>query len=90
MASKKPKRIAKSEVSKGCPPMFPRPIRITKAKDAKRLLSRMIYQLQTGEIEGRQAKDMTYLLVAFIQIEKEIVLEDRVKQIEQALESTDA
>jgi hypothetical protein len=90
MVTKKRKSVAKSEVSKGCPPSSVRPIRITKAKDAKRLLSRLIFQLQTGEIEGRQAKDITYLLVAFIQIENEIMLEKRVARLEQEMDSRNA
>ena len=45
-------------------------INVKEQKAAKRLLTRLISQLQRGEIKSSTAKDLTYLLNNFIQISK--------------------
>lgn len=63
----------------------PTPIRVTNLRAAKRLLSRLIYQLQSGEIQGTTAKDLTYLLSVFVNIFKQMELEERLNLLEQKL-----
>ena len=60
-----------------------KPVKVTKISDAKRLLSKLIYKLQTGEIEGQSAKDMTYLLISYVNMIKDIEFEERLKQLEE-------
>ena len=60
-----------------------KPVKVTKISDAKRLLSKLIYKLQTGEIEGQSAKDMTYLLISYVNMIKDMEFEERLKQLEE-------
>lgn len=60
----------------------PAPIKVLSAKHAKRLLSRLIYQLQTKEVTGQDAKDIAYLLSIYIQIFNQMELEERIKKLE--------
>ncbi len=60
-----------------------KPVKVTKISDAKRLLSKLIYKLQIGEIEGQSAKDMTYLLISYVNMIKDIEFEERLKQLEE-------
>ncbi|MBK9097533.1 MAG: hypothetical protein IPM14_05265 [bacterium] len=62
-----------------------KPVKITKVSDAKRLLSKLIYKLQTGEITGQEAKDLTYLLISYVNIVKEIEIENRLKSLEEKI-----
>ena len=64
---------------------LPRPVRVNTLRSAKRLLSRLITQLQAGTIEGREAKDMCYLLSTFIVLVRDFDLEERVKKIEETM-----
>ena len=64
------------------PPVLERPVRVNNVKQAKKLLSKLIYGLQTGEIEGRKAKDLTYLLSVFISIVRETETEERITELE--------
>ncbi len=70
---------------KQTPPLLKKPIRVSKLKDAKRLLSRLIYEFQLGTLSGRDAKDLTYLISQFIAACKEIEFDDRIKLIEQKI-----
>ena len=70
---------------KQTPPLLQKPIRVSKLKDAKRLLSRLIYEFQLGTLGGRDAKDLTYLISQFIAACKEIEFDDRIKLIEQKI-----
>lgn len=58
------------------------PIRVTNLRSAKRLLSRLIYELQRGTIENQTAKDLTYLLVSYVNVFKQYELEKRIDEIE--------
>jgi len=60
----------------------PAPIKVNNVKTAKRLLSRLIYQLQAGDIHGQKAKDLCYLLSVYIQIFTQSELEDRINALE--------
>jgi len=66
------------------PPL--RPVKVRSLKDAKRLLSRLIVQLQSGQVTGQAAKDLTYLLSVFLQLVRDHELEQRIKRIEQTME----
>ena len=59
-----------------------KPVKIRQLKDAKRLLSKLITEFQKGTINGRAAKDLTYLVISFVQIAKDIDLEDRIQALE--------
>ena len=60
-----------------------KPVKVTKISDAKRLLSKLIYKLQTGEVAGQDAKDMTYLLISYVNMIKDIQFEERLRQLEE-------
>ena len=74
--------IDKNKVSNSTTPLLDKPIRIRKIKDAKRLLSKLIYELQTGKIQSQQAKDLTYLLISFVNITTATEFESRLKSLE--------
>ena len=61
------------------------PIKVTNLKSARRLLSRLIYQLQTGEVENQTAKDLTYLLISYVNIFKAYEFEQRLLKLEEKL-----
>ena len=58
------------------------PIKVTNLKNAKRLLSKLIYELQTGKIDNQTAKDLTYLLVSFVNVFKQYEMEGRISELE--------
>jgi hypothetical protein len=60
-------------------------IKVTNLKQAKRLLSRLIYDLQTGTIENQNAKDLTYLLVSYVNVFKQYEIEQRLDLIEKQI-----
>ncbi|NLT52753.1 MAG: hypothetical protein GXX85_17755 [Ignavibacteria bacterium] len=62
----------------------PAPIKLTSVKHAKRLLSRMVYQMQTGEISGQFAKDLAYLLTVYIQLFNQAEMQERIEKLEKA------
>ncbi len=61
------------------------PIKVTSLKNAKRLLSRLIYDLQSGMIENQTAKDLTYLLVSYVNVFKQYEIEKRIDEIEKRI-----
>jgi hypothetical protein len=67
------------------PPRPLRPVRVRDLRSAKRLLSRLISQLQRAEVEPVYAKDLTYLLSVFIGLVRGSELEDRVRKLEAGL-----
>jgi len=71
-----------SEQKPIAPPPILRPIRVNNVKQARKLLSRLIYGLQKGEISGRTAKDLCYLLSVFISIVRETETEERITELE--------
>jgi|GEM_PF-2558234 len=64
-----------------------KPIKIVSITSAKRLLSKLIYKLQTGEISGQNAKDMCYLLISYVNMIKDIELEKRIEEIEERIKN---
>ncbi len=56
-------------------------IRVKDTKSAKRLLSRLIVQIQRDEIISDTAKDLTYLLNSFIALMKFAAEEDEIERI---------
>ncbi|HMN16294.1 MAG TPA: hypothetical protein PKD03_01645 [Ignavibacteriaceae bacterium] len=61
------------------------PVKVTNLKAAKRLLAKLIYDLQTDKIDNQKAKDLTYLLVSYVNIFKQYELELRIEEIEKQL-----
>lgn len=61
------------------------PIKVNNLKSARRLLSRLIYQLQTGEVENQTAKDLTYLLISYVNVFKTYEFEQRLIKLEEKL-----
>jgi hypothetical protein len=60
-----------------------KPLKIVDAKSAKRLFSRLITEFQKGTIKSRDAKDLAYLLVSFLQSCTQAEIEDRLERLEQ-------
>jgi hypothetical protein len=58
------------------------PVKVTNLKNAKRLLSKLIYELQAGKISNQDAKDLTYLLVSFVNVFKQYETEQRISELE--------
>jgi len=61
------------------------PIKVNNLKSARRLLSRLIYQLQTGEVKNQTAKDLTYLLISYVNVFKAYEFEQRLEKLESKL-----
>ncbi|MCX6141989.1 MAG: hypothetical protein NTZ35_02095 [Ignavibacteriales bacterium] len=59
-----------------------KPIKVKNLRDAKKLLSRILVAFQRGELEGREAKDLAYLLSVWVQIVKDADLEERIRLLE--------
>jgi len=62
--------------------------RVTKLSHAKRLLSNLIYDFQRGTITDQKAKTLTYLIINFVQVCKDLELEGKVKTLENKLGSS--
>lgn len=75
--------IEKNKVKGNCHPS--NAIKVTNLKNAKRLLSRLIYDLQIGTIENQTAKDLTYLLVSYVNVFKQYEIEQRLGAIEKQM-----
>jgi hypothetical protein len=78
----------KQEEVNATPPPFDKPIKVNNPKQAKKLLSRLIYMLQIDKVESKKAKDLTYLLSVFISIVKETELEQRIADLENRMGGT--
>lgn len=64
------------------PIMGLRPVAVHTAKDARRLLSRLIIGLQKREIVGQECKDLVYVLTAFLNGCKMVEIENRLSSLE--------
>lgn len=60
----------------------PRPIRIRTVKDARRLLTRVLRQLQLEEISESRAKTISYVANSFAKLYEVSELEERVTELE--------
>lgn len=78
-------QMRNGHVNRGYSSLAVRPVKIRGVKDAKRLLSRLIYELQQGIVSGRDAKDLCYLLNSYVQITKETEFEERLKALEEKM-----
>lgn len=88
MSKTAPKTIVKSiqpVKTKKVKGSYTLPIKVTNLKNAKRLLSRLIYDLQAGMIENQTAKDLTYLLVSYVNVFKQYEIEQRIDEIEKKI-----
>ena len=63
-----------------------KPIRVKNLRDAKKLLARLLVAFQRQELDGREAKDLAYLLSVFVQIVKDADIEERVRLLEEKTE----
>ena len=54
-------------------------------KTAKRLISKLIYDLQIGKVDSKLAKDLTYLVSIYVNIHKEFELEQRINGLEERI-----
>ncbi len=59
-----------------------RPIRIRSVKDARRLLARILRQLQLGEISESKAKTISYVANSYAKLFEVSELEERVAELE--------
>ncbi|MEO8232965.1 MAG: hypothetical protein ABI638_11825 [Ignavibacteriota bacterium] len=48
-------------------------------------MSKLIYDLQTGAIENQTAKDLTYLLISYVNLFKQYEMEKRIEEIEKQI-----
>jgi|GEM_PF-2541676 len=60
---------------------------VRKLKDAKRFLSQVIAAYQRGELTTEKAKTLTYLCTSFVNVCREVEVEDKVNRLEQKLGS---
>jgi hypothetical protein len=60
-----------------------RPISITDARGAKRVLGRLIKRFQEGTVDSTFAKTLCYLLMSYVNINNSETLESRIKQLEE-------
>ncbi|MCL4550574.1 MAG: hypothetical protein M1495_18640 [Bacteroidetes bacterium] len=79
--AKKLQLVVNNGQSRDIPPLSVKAIRVRDTKSAKRLLSRLIVQIQRSEVMSDTAKDLTYLLNSFIALMKFAAEEDEIKQI---------
>jgi len=78
------KVIKMNEDNPGYTPLFVgKPVRITKVRDAKRLLSKLILGFQKGEIKNQDAKDLTYMLISYVNICTQVDFETRLRSLEE-------
>ena len=82
MVRKSMQSIDNELVTSTIPPLRGRAVHVTKLKDAKRLLSRLITQFQCGEVDSRFAKDLCYLLTSYVSVAKDTEIEERLQLLE--------
>lgn len=80
-------KLHKSVMLPGTTPLRPmllgKPVTVRTSADAKRLLTKLISAFQRGQIVGRDAKDLCYLVVSFIQVCQQKEMEDRLSRLEE-------
>ena len=60
-------------------------IKVNNLKSAKRLLSRLIYELQAGTVSSQLAKDLTYLLTSYVNVFKTYEMETKLSELEERI-----
>ena len=73
--------VINNNQSEDIPPTAAKAIRVKDTKSAKRLLSRLIVQLQRGEVINDTAKDLTYLINSFIALMKFAAEESEIEDV---------
>jgi hypothetical protein len=69
-----------SKIAGSIPPFAQKPVRT--AKDAKKMLGKLIHAFQFGHIDNMQARTLTYMLISFAQMVKDTEFEERLEAIE--------
>ena len=62
------------------------PIMVRSSRSARRLMGRLIAAFQRGEIDGADARTLSYLVTSYVTCLKADEIEERVKQLEQRME----
>lgn len=76
------KVVSLDKVNEGYSPIIEKPVRIRAVKDAKRLLSKLIYEFQIGRLSSQPAKDLTYMLINYVNICTQVEFEERLQKLE--------
>ncbi len=63
-------------------PLLGRPIRVNTQQKARQLLSRLILEFQKGTIKNKDAKDLCYLIISYVNVSTQTDIEERVKKLE--------
>lgn len=79
----KRKRVNESEPS----PLVANAKRVKSIEDAKNLLSKLISLFCKGRINGRDAKDLCYLLSQYVAVTKDTDFEARLQALEEKTEN---
>jgi hypothetical protein len=69
-----------SKIAGSIPPFAQKPVRT--AKDAKKMLGKLIHAFQFGHIDNMQARTLTYMLISFAQMVKDTEFEERLEAVE--------
>lgn len=83
---KQRQRVERQEDSPTLPLGYKNPIRISSVRDARRLLARLIREFQTGRVEDRWAKTLTYLVVSYVSVTRDSEIEERLQRLEEHLD----
>jgi hypothetical protein len=68
--------------SESHPSLLGKPIRISKVRDARRLLGKLILEFQKGNIANQDAKDLCYLVTSYVNVAVQSDFEERLQQLE--------
>lgn len=63
-----------------------KPLKIKKVKDAKRLLSRIIYEFSKGELNSQFAKDLCYMLNVYVQTCNTLELSEKLDKLKSEIQ----
>lgn len=64
------------------PSLLDKPIRISKVRDARRLLGKLILEFQKGNIANQDAKDLCYLVTSYVNVAVQSDFEERLQKLE--------
>jgi len=62
-------------------------IRLKDSRDAKRLIAKLVNLRQRCEIDSAMCRDIGYLIKIFVDLHKEIDLEERLEYLEKTLQT---
>ena len=70
-------------------PLLPgKPVDVRTAQQARRLMGKLIREFQKGVISGKDAKNLSYLVVVYLTACRQDEIEQRVKLLEKKLEAS--